>query len=796
MRPFVSLALLVGLTGGAVIAALDGAGRTDRAYPQFLRHARASDLEIGVEKLNGEEVPFLQAIEALPQVVEHARRAYVFLVPTKADGEPDLASSLLGQTLVAVDDRMFSTIDGEKVIAGRRADPRRADEITVGRELVRRFHVRVGQAIPVASWSPARSVQVLEGESGFVAPDGPRLRLHVVGEVVSPGELAAASFDNTPVHLTPAFFRTYNGRIGMSEATRVRLRRPAVDLPAVRAAADRLAGHAARLGITEQQGLTAKVQRSIHLQALSLRLFGLLAAVAGALIVGQALGRQLVIAGDEHPILRGIGMSRGQLVSLSVARAAAVGAAGAVLALLLALALSALAPVGLARVVAPTTGVQADWATLFAGGALVVTVTVVMAAWPAWRAARTRGLAGGAGLVDTGAGRSRVADAMARAGLSPSAVTGTRLALEPGSGRTAVPVRSTIVGTVLAVAAVAAAVTFGASLSRLIDTPRLYGWSWDVTIGNPYAFDLSKQVAPGLVHDRDVGRVAAVAASVVSVDHHTLTALGIQPLRGTIYPPLVSGRSPSQPDELTVGPKTLRALHRHVGDTVTVAGVGGSRRMRIVGTAVYPSIGVADPGGVGAGAGLTYEGLTTVVPEAPRNLFPIVLAPGADPDRVVDRLQKEYAIGQVDAFRPMRPTDVENYIPVRPVPVVLAGLLGVTALGALTHTLVTSVRRRRRDLALLKTLGFVRGQVRMTVAWQATVLATVALVVGLPVGVAVGRWAWRVYAAQQGVVPEPAVPLLVLAALVPAMLVVVNLIAALPAGSAARTRPGLVLRVE
>src|SRR5205807_3191528 len=123
------------------------------------------------------------------------------------------------------------------------------------------------------------------GESGFVQPDGPRLELHVVGEVAAPGELAAASFDNTPVHLTPAFFQKYHSLIGTSQATRVRLRRGAADIAGYRAAVDRLVPAGARLNVIDEQGLTAKVQRSVHLQAVSLRLFGLLAGVAGALII-------------------------------------------------------------------------------------------------------------------------------------------------------------------------------------------------------------------------------------------------------------------------------------------------------------------------------------------------------------------------------------------------------------------------------------------------------------------------------------------------------------------------------
>ena len=42
---------------------------------------------------------------------------------------------------------------------------------------------------------------------------------------------------------------------------------------------------------------------------------------------------------------------------------------------------------------------------------------------------------------------------------------------------------------------------------------------------------------------------------------------------------------------------------------------------------------------------------------------------------------------------------------------------------ALALTLIASVRRRRRDLALLKTLGFTTRQLAATIAWQASVIA-------------------------------------------------------------------------
>jgi predicted lysophospholipase L1 biosynthesis ABC-type transport system permease subunit len=129
-------------------------------------------------------------------------------------------------------------------------------------------------------------------------------------------------------------------------------------------------------------------------------------------------------------------------------------------------------------------------------------------------------------------------------------------------------------------------------------------------------------------------------------------------------------------------------------------------------------------------------------------------------------------------------------------PVALSGLLALMAAATLAHTLASSTRRRRRDVAILKSLGFGRWQLRQAVAWQATTIAGIALLVGLPAGVAGGRWAWRYLATQLGVLPEPAVPLTAIVIAIPAALVVANLIAAAPGQAAARIPPAAVLRTE
>jgi ABC-type antimicrobial peptide transport system permease subunit len=145
---------------------------------------------------------------------------------------------------------------------------------------------------------------------------------------------------------------------------------------------------------------------------------------------------------------------------------------------------------------------------------------------------------------------------------------------------------------------------------------------------------------------------------------------------------------------------------------------------------------------------------------------------------------------------PQKPDQLIGFGDVPALPAILGGVLAVGAIATLGHAVLTSVRRRRRELAIFKTLGFVRGQVALTVAWQTSTIAAIAALVGIPLGVAVGRWAWTVFASQQGTVAEPVVPLWTVLLLLPAALLLANLVAAIPGRFAARTSPALVLRTE
>jgi putative ABC transport system permease protein len=215
--------------------------------------------------------------------------------------------------------------------------------------------------------------------------------------------------------------------------------------------------------------------------------------------------------------------------------------------------------------------------------------------------------------------------------------------------------------------------------------------------------------------------------------------------------------------------------------------------MRVVGSAVLPFD--DDLTGVGEGLWTTFATTHSFDDRIPREEALIRLAPGIDRGAAIARLQKRFPTneGVLDRVTPRTIQTMKN---MSSLSVVFASLLAVLAAGTLAHLLVTSIRRRRRDLAILKTFGFSTGQVRSAVGWQAVVFVTFSLAIAVPLGVVAGRWTWRSIAGYGGFASAPAVPATSIALVAASALVAAVLLAALPARSAARTAPALVLRSE
>lgn len=129
-------------------------------------------------------------------------------------------------------------------------------------------------------------------------------------------------------------------------------------------------------------------------------------------------------------------------------------------------------------------------------------------------------------------------------------------------------------------------------------------------------------------------------------------------------------------------------------------------------------------------------------------------------------------------------------------PLLLGITLALFGAATLAHLLFVTVARRRREIALLKVLGFVRRQVVAVVCWQATTVSVVGIVVGVPTGVALGDFVWRAFASNLGAVPVAVVPLGLVVAIGAGVVVFGNLLALAPAALATRLHPAEALRED
>jgi hypothetical protein len=350
----------------------------------------------------------------------------------------------------------------------------------------------------------------------------------------------------------------------------------------------------------------------------------------------------------------------------------------------------------------------------------------------------------------------------------------------------------------LATVVLLATVTFGASLTTLVSHPALYGWNWTYALSSGVVTVNHNQTTAVLDHDPEVEAWTGAWFGTAQIDGVTVPVLGTD-TNAPVAPPLLSGHGLQGQGQVVLGAMTLAQLHKNVGDVVTVTD-GGPRPFsaRIVGTATLPSMGVAATlhTEMGTGAVLPYQDIPGAVGNQPNNIL-VTLRPGANLAAQQKLLQTIVPANVGGVVLPVqRPAEIADYQSMGTAPVILACALVLGALSSLLLTLMSSVRRRRRDLALLKTLGFTRRQLSATVAWQSTAAIAVGAVVGIPLGIALGRALWDLFAGQISVVPQPTVPALTVVLIVAGALVTANLVALLPGWVAARTPAAALLRAE
>ncbi len=583
-------------------------------------------------------------------------------------------------------------------------------------------------------------------------------------------------------------------------------------------------------GFHATENVAVKVDRTLKPLVIALGVFGGVALLAALLIAVQLISRQLGDTAGDLEVLQAFGADRTAMMGDSLIGVAASIVVGSLLASAVAVALSPLAPLGPVRPFYPDRGVAFDWTVLAIGVAVLVAVLGAAAVVLAYRGtpARAARRARGASPV-----ASKTVQAVASTGLPVPTLVGVRFALERGRGRTAVPVRSTLLGAALAVALVVATLTFGSGLQSLVSRPALYGWNFT------YLLNASNTTPPRALHlldrDPDVTAWDGYDYNVADIDGLGVPFLfeyGHSTTKAPLSPPVLTGHAVDGSHQIVLGAATLAQLHKHLGDTVAVSygtPQDGDTYVRptpyvVVGTATLPAVGyssiIDDHTSMGTGAVIAVSGLPKAFQEATQSSNPaldgpnmvfVQLRPGASAaagraglQRVADAADRELAAAPdgagsgdyVTVLGVQRPAEIVNYGTIGVTPALMAAALAAAAIVALGLTLTASVRRRRRELALLKSLGFTHGQLAAAVAWQASVSSAIGIVIGVPVGIAAGRTLWTLFAHEIYAVAQPTVPVLWVVLVALGTLALANVVAAVPGRMAARTPTALLLRAE
>ena len=787
------MTMLVGMVGAVVLASAAGAHRSATALQRFVAYSRSSDAELDV---NDPTPAQLHAFGRAPEVADFAVLHAYGLIPR---GRPNLKNA------ATVDGRLGRVVDRARLVSGRFANPSAADEIMIGEGLAAQQHLGVGNHLEAASITPAQLALTFQGKNPG-PPAGVLLRLRIVGIYRRPLDLGDLAAIGGVVIETPAFDHAYRGRIAMwSTILRVRTRHGAADVARLTAAARQVFGPQSGLQVRDVSAESHGAADAINVLTLALWILAGVAAVAGAVAIAIVLSRDVSHAETDQPTLTALGLTRRQCIAARGLRVLLVAAGGAVIATVVAFSASQLFPVGIARRAEPAPGPRIDW--LILGGGLVGIAAFV--GLVGFLAATRVSRASSPAAAPRARGPHRtIAEMAARIGLHPSATNGLRMALEPGHGASAVPVRSAFFGAVFGVVGLTTVLVFASSLGHLDSSPRIYGWTWDFKAPDDTFTSACGPTDYGLSKVPGVASVAAVCYQTgVPIDGRPTTGWGFTPVQGSIEPEIVAGRAPSGPAEVALGAATLRALGKRIGDRVQARGTKAVNQYLIVGQVVLPPLLDGDIQPLSDGAAFTGEGFA---PLADRNGHSRYLVgkfePGADRAKVTRHInamsqfrappQQGSFVSEQGVSGPTRPPEIGRLREIDWFPPMLAVLIAVLALIAVGHALVTTAHRRRSELALLKTLGFERRQVRATLAWQATTLAIVGLAIGLPVGALLGNVVWRHVADSLGISPVAILPVVALALTVPCVIALVNFVGFGPARKAARTWPADALTAE
>ena len=815
---YLALTLLIAVLGGLAMGSVAAARRTQSSFPEYIDAANPYQLSgvtasfiPGVFKL-GYNPTVISKIAHLSHVTAVASIVGLNVAPIEPSGAIKDPGVVSGVTFVGVLKSSYSSKGvGLTLVSGRIPPATAVHSFIADEAALHKLHMHLGATVTFGVYTNAQTQ--LPGIGTAAVQPVRRVTAKLVGIFTTPQQVVEDDVDASSgnVAFAPAFtsqflkcctdFTESDVVVSGGSAAVAKVGREALELVGP-------AGSA----FTGTAEAVAKAERAIKPESIAVGAFGAIVALATLLIAAQLIARQLRLGTDEAATMRALGADPAMNAADGLLGVIGAIAIGALLAAVVATLLSPLAPLGPVRPYYPTPGISFDWTVLGGGVAVLGLVLVGASIALAYRYSPRRVAERSERAAENS---SRLVSAVS-AGLPTPALVGLRFAVEPGRGAEPVPVRSVILGSVIALVVVMSTVVFGASLNSLVSHPSLYGWNWSYELDSEFGSGNipQVQVAALLKHDHDVAAWSGAYFGTPKIDGQVVPIIGERP-GAAVAPPMLTGHPLAGAHQIVLGAVTLASLHKHIGDEVTLQtsapGNPPPVQLRIVGTATMPTIGQATSLHLemGTGAEISYTVIPLILrsggvagsPQGPDAIF-VRLKTGVSPAAAIPALRRIAAATANDdndgvvVHGVERPAEIVNYRTLGATPAILGAALAAGTVVGLGMTLLASVRRRRRDLALLKTLGFTKRQLAAVVASQATVTIALGALAGVPLGILAGRYLWDLFANEIHAVPAPTVSALAVVLITLGAFVLGNLVALIPGRIAARTPVALLLRAD
>ncbi len=728
------LAILVAVAGASILALSTAYRRADTVIARWTAGAIPYDRSIVAQ------LPPAQ-LSAMPGVVRADREAYI---PLRAAGndDHDAGCALDGHAME------MSAVDSTYLLLGG-AIPNGTDPFAVlaTEEAAKTYHLRPGDMFRVQFYAPDQFESAPQGDS----PRGPIETVRIAGVVRAPADITSdrwvgCSSAASKTHLVfPISLYDHIGdqilRFGLGWFYNIQLG-PGTDL----AAFEQLVQAAVGEGVDDIYPAFVALPpvfppRRDELAAPVNTQADILVALLAVIVATSTLAVAVAVRTSQRQFerdratLSALGTTRGIAIVTACWRAWPAIGSGLAGAVPLAWSASNRLPIGLATKVEPTPGRTLNvalTATVMSAWGLVVTACIVAAA-----------------VVD----ERRTPKVTPRRRMFPAVPRRLELALTlTRASRGHRAVRAGVAAAVVAAAALTGTGLFVSGIDRLVDQPAMHGFWGGVMVGNsnfPLTDDTRAAISalPGV---RTASELTYIPQ--MEVGGRTIDLVVLEPSDVARERIATSGRFPIASREIMLGSGAATAMHKRIGDIVTISGQNEPADFTVVGIGPAPVLGDVPFGGA---AVISSSALTDDWPGPPPQMMVVELDQGR---RGIDAAVAQLSSQVPDIVVDIVPGKIDNLHDLRGLLLAAALVSAFVAALLIVNANVVATRRQARDAAILGACGATPTDLVAIAGWQGLAMGLTVGVAGALLGAVAGARVWQATAEALGVPARVHVP--------------------------------------